>query len=78
LSSKINQMQQIKLRLDDEVINHLKDQAELHGIPFNTLCQKILAAGATEAEVLIVSPHRLDLQLDRLVTSLRSLEKQSI
>jgi hypothetical protein len=67
-------MQQIKLRLDEEVINHLKDQAELQGIPFTTLCQKILAAGS-ETEILLVSSDSLGLQLDRVITSLRSLEK---
>jgi hypothetical protein len=68
-------MQQIKLRLDEEVANHLKDQAELQGIPFTTLCQKILAVAASEPEILLVSSDSLGLQLDRVITSLRSLEK---
>lgn len=67
-------MQQIKLRLDKEVIASLKNQAKLQDISFNTLCQKILAA-ATRAEISIVSPHSLNLQIDRVVVSLRSLEK---
>jgi hypothetical protein len=67
-------MQQIKLRLDQDVLDHLKNQAKLQNVPFNTLCRKILTAAA-ETEVLLVSSHRLALQLDLVATSLRSLEK---
>jgi hypothetical protein len=68
-------MQQIKLRLDQDVLDHLKNQAKLQNVPFNTLCRKILTAAASETEVLLVSSHRLALQLDLVATSLRSLEK---
>ncbi len=68
-------MQQVKLRLHEEVITSLKNQAKLQDISFNTLCQKILAAAVAQTEVLVVNPHSLNLQIDRVITSLRSLEK---
>jgi hypothetical protein len=67
-------MQQLKLRLDEDVVKLLKNQAKLQGIPFNTLCQKILAA-ASKNEILLVNSDGLGLQLDLAITTLRSLEK---
>jgi hypothetical protein len=67
-------MQQLKLRLDEEVVKLLKNQAKLQGIPFNTLCQKILAA-ASKNEILLVNSDDLGLKLDLAITTLRSLEK---
>jgi hypothetical protein len=67
-------MQQLKLRLDEEVVKLLKNQAKLQGIPFNTLCQKILAA-ASKNEILLVNSDGLGLKLDLVIAMLRSLEK---
>jgi phosphoribulokinase len=68
-------MQQLKLRLDEEVVKLLKNQAKLQGIPFNTLCQKILATAVSKSDTLLVSSDSLGLQIDLAITTLRSLEK---
>ncbi len=69
---------QVKIRLDDRLIAQLKQQSSELQISVSALCNRLLENEVLGVDSKLVGMTRVCVRIDRLMCTLRSIEKKSL